>query len=129
MNRLTTRLQHHNLNRNGAKSNWTIRRRIVALTLSFCAAMVVWVVYKDPVTSCAMANMVPVDPDVAVKTVVVQSAFFLAAAVIGSYVFGATWEDRKKMDLIADEDPAPPQTPPKADVNNPDVQAQLNGSN
>ena len=126
--KLTTRIQHHNLNRNGRNSNWTIRRRIIALTLTFCAGCVAYILYYKIDTRTAET--------------IAQSAFALAGAVVGSYVFGATWEDRKKMDILSDQQDQdqpqqpqfqqpnqPAQTPPPPNVNNPDVQAQLDGSN
>lgn len=53
---------------------------------------------------------------------IVTSSYYLAGAVIGSYVFGATWEDRKKMELgISDPTDDEPQQEKKKNVDNPDA--------
>ncbi len=87
------------------------------MSLLFCAGMVIWVVSGNSMPVCTAANMAPVDPDLAVKTAVIQAAFFLAATIIGSYVFGATWEDNNKVNaaMTAQGNDSPSQsaiTPP-----------------
>lgn len=59
--------------------SWRVRRRIVCLTLAFCAAVV--------------GYSVSVGGDSRVLETAVLGAFALSGAVIGSYVFGAVWED------------------------------------
>jgi len=79
-------LVQNNLERNPGKSSWAIRRRIIILTLIFCAGVVTYLTLKGTDTRTAET--------------IVQSAFALAGAVIGSYVFGACWEDRSKIDAL-----------------------------
>ncbi len=61
------------------RPSWTIRRRIITATLLFCAAMAVTIMLKDSGSET--------------ETALVYSLFGLAGAVIGSYIFGATWDD------------------------------------
>jgi len=59
---------------------WKIRRRIVNCTLLFCATCIAKIVFLeggDPSTNAA----------------IVYALSTLAGAVIGSYIFGATWND------------------------------------
>jgi hypothetical protein len=72
--------QNNNTNRNAGIASWTIRRRIIVLTLIFCSGLVMYITFKGTDTRTAET--------------IVQSAFYLAGMVIGSYVFGAVWEDR-----------------------------------
>lgn len=60
-------------------AHWKIRRRVVAITLAFCAAVVAYCVY--------------VNTGSRTEETAVLSSFGLAGAVIGSYIFGAVWED------------------------------------
>lgn len=62
---------------------WKLRRRIINLTLLFCAGIVIWLVIDGRDTNLAAAT--------------VNAAFLLAGMVIGSYVFGAAWDDRNVM--------------------------------
>jgi len=59
---------------------WTRRRRIIHMTLLYCAAMVAWLTERHP--------------DSPMVSQVVLGLLALAGAVIGSYVFGATWDDK-----------------------------------
>ena len=70
-------------------ASWRIRRRIVGLTLAFCAAVV--------------GYSVSVGGDSRVLETAVLGAFALSGAVIGSYVFGAVWEDNTAARLRKDE--------------------------
>lgn len=65
------------------RPSWRIRRRVVALTLLFCAGEIVYL------TGWAG------DTDLA-KTIA-SGILILAGSVIGSYVFGATWDDSNVM--------------------------------
>lgn len=58
---------------------WKHRRRIIYGTLLYCAAAVVWLVERHPESPTAVQ--------------VVIALIGLAGAVIGSYVFGAVWDD------------------------------------
>ena len=66
-----------------AKPSWTVRRRIIIATLLFCAFCVVYVmVWGD---------------DRGVLETIVFCAFGLGLSVIGSYIFGAVWDDKNVM--------------------------------
>ena len=60
---------------------WKIRRRVVILTLMFCALSVVYLMLFGE--------------DTRLNETIVVGAFFLAGSTIGSYIFGATWENKK----------------------------------
>ncbi len=79
--------------RNRGIGKWSIRRRIILCTLVFCAVVVLTALFDKEI-----------DPEVA-KTAIGQ-AFLSASMVIGSYVFGATWDDKnaRKDDCDSDED-------------------------
>lgn len=65
------------------KPSWKVRRRIIIATLLFCAFLVAYItVWGDgrPVLET-----------------VVFCAFGLALSVIGSYIFGAVWDDKNVM--------------------------------
>lgn len=65
--------------RNNGKPSWRIRRAIIFSTLGICAAS--W-------------GYAQVFQDVEMVKAVLPSVVLLASAVIGSYVFGAVWDDR-----------------------------------
>jgi len=60
--------------------SWRIRRRIIAVTLVLCAFVVIYLLFqgKDTRLHESLAN----------------GAFLLAGSVIGTYVFGAAWDDK-----------------------------------
>ena len=68
------------------KNEWKIRRRIIFSTLTFCALVICYILWEDMKTEVAEAAM--------------TAAFALAGMVIGSYVFGAVWDDHnvRKLD-------------------------------
>lgn len=66
------------MNRNEGQRPWGFRRKVVISTLLFCALTILLSLTKD--TTVAEAA--------------VTSAFALAGAVIGSYIFGAVWNDK-----------------------------------
>lgn len=57
---------------------WKNRRRVIFLTLIFCAVCVSYIMIKGE--------------DNEVNKVIVMWSFLLSGGTIGSYVFGATWE-------------------------------------
>lgn len=65
------------------KPSWKIRRRIIIATLAFCAFVIAY--------SMVWGDERPV------HETIVLGAFALAGAVIGSYIFGAAWDDRNVM--------------------------------
>lgn len=68
------------------KPSWTIRRRIVIATLLFCAFCVTYIM------------VIPGGKPV--HEMIVMSCFGLALSVIGSYIFGAVWDDKNVMKEI-----------------------------
>lgn len=75
-----------NLDRNAKCGPWTVRRRIIVITLVFCAAVVTYITFQHT--------------DSRTAETIVQSAFALAGAIIGSYCFSAVWQDRAALDNL-----------------------------
>lgn len=80
-----------------ARPSWKIRRRIIVATLIFCALEIVWFTFKGKDTN--LANNI------------VLGCFALAGSTIGSYVFGAVWDDKNTNQFehepeLVKEDPA-----------------------
>lgn len=65
------------------KPSWKVRRSLVVLTLLFCAVVISKIVYSEWDSTTAQ--------------VALFGAFGLAFATIGSYVFGAIWDDSNFM--------------------------------
>lgn len=63
------------------RPSWRIRRRVIFATLAFCAFWLSWIVVSAP-------------PDSRLHETIALGLLGLAASVVGSYVFGAAWEDR-----------------------------------
>lgn len=62
------------------RPSWTIRRRIVVITLLWCGGMVSYLsIFGRPVS---------------LSETTVNGCLLLMASVIGSYVFGAVWDDK-----------------------------------
>lgn len=74
-------------NNNGidSRASWKIRRRIVNTTLIFCGAVILYLVLygKDTELNQTIAN----------------GLILLAASTIGSYIFGATWDQKHKREV------------------------------
>lgn len=63
------------------KPSWAIRRRIIIITLLWCGGMVTYLAaWGRPIT---------------LSDTVANGCLLLMASVIGSYVFGAVWEDTR----------------------------------
>lgn len=65
---------------------WKNRRRVIFGTLLFCAAMLVYLAGWGA--------------DTQVNETMTMGLLLLAAAVIGSYVFGAVWDDKNVLAMI-----------------------------
>lgn len=65
--------------RNPAMSSWTVRRRFMFAVSAFCALAISYVLV-------ARLDTTPADT-------AVTMGFFTLATIVGSYVFGAAWED------------------------------------
>lgn len=65
------------------RPSWAVRRRIIIATLLFCAGEIIYL------TGWAE------DTDLA--STIANGVLILAGSVIGSYVFGAVWDDRNFM--------------------------------
>jgi hypothetical protein len=61
---------------------WRVRRRFMVWVITFCMSVVSWVLYKEMTGPVA-------------ETAVTMS-FLTIAGTIGSYVFGATWDNISK---------------------------------
>jgi len=59
--------------------SWKIRKRIVYLTLLFCALIITYVTYKGA--------------DTRLNETIIQFSYMLGASTIGSFIFGAVWHD------------------------------------
>lgn len=82
------------------KAQWKIRRAIIIMTLIACALIV--------------GKLLVIGPDSDLSQTLANGAFMLAGAVIGSYVFGAAWDDqneRRAMISTAVAQPAAPAAP------------------
>lgn len=64
-----------------SNDNWKFRRRVVFSTLAFCALAVGYLIVKGNDQSTLQWN-------------IAMGLIILAASVIGSYVFGAVWDDK-----------------------------------
>ncbi|MBS7697863.1 MULTISPECIES: hypothetical protein [unclassified Chelatococcus] len=73
-----------------AKDNWKIRRRVVFGALGYIAIMLAFIVLVG--TDSALFGQVAV------------GLIGAAVAIIGSYVFGAVWDDNGKRRLMAERD-------------------------
>jgi len=69
-------------NRNGPTATWRVRRRIIHTTLIFCACCVLYVLLMPKPTS--------------VHETIAVALIGLAISVIGSYIFGAVWDDKNQ---------------------------------
>lgn len=69
------------------KPSWKARRRIIYATLIFCAFCIGYILFKGQPTS--------------LNEIIVLSCFGLAGSVIGSYVFGAVWDDKNFMEQVS----------------------------
>lgn len=66
-----------------SRNSWTIRRRIIIGTLLWCGAMVTYLaIFGRPVS---------------LSETIANGCLLLMASVIGSYVFGAVWDDKSKL--------------------------------
>ena len=65
------------------KPSWKYRRRVVFGTLIFCALAITWLVVRGE--------------DIRLHETIAIGLIGLAVSVIGSYVFGAAWDDRNVM--------------------------------
>ena len=90
----------YNLDRNNGGKSWAVRRKIIVWTLVFCGAMIAYITFKGT--------------DNRTAETIVQSAFALAGAVIGSYCFAAVTEDKAKILSLNGQ---PSQQDPNAPLN------------
>lgn len=83
--------------------NWAIRRRIVFVALTYIALMVIYIVWRGTDTSLYQQ--------------VAVALIGAAVAIIGSYVFGAVWDDKSKRSDVKTT-PATSAAPRKATPKN-----------
>lgn len=79
--------------RNSPRSNWRVRRRLIWLTVLFCMSVITYVIWRDSDTKLADSAM--------------TMAFLLLGSTLGSYVFGATYEDLSVTKLRLQSPPPP----------------------
>ena len=77
--------------RNEGQKPWSFRRRVVITALLFCAGIVAKVTVWGHSSE-------------GIGEALVTSAFGLAGAVIGSYIFGAVWNDNTQGRKTDDSD-------------------------
>ncbi len=65
--------------RNPGSSSWKVRRRMMFLVVFFCMWVIGYVLVKDRTSGPADTAL--------------TMAFLTIISIVGSYVFGATWED------------------------------------
>lgn len=65
--------------RNGNEQPWNVRRKFMFVVSAFCMGVITYVLYKELNTAPAEAA--------------VTMAFLTLTGIIGSYVFGAVWQD------------------------------------
>lgn len=64
------------------RSSWAVRRRIIIATLLWCASLVTYLaIWGRPIT---------------LVEAIASGCLLLMGSVIGTYVFGATWDDQAK---------------------------------
>lgn len=82
------------------KITWNNRRRVINLALMFCVAVIVVIILM-----CAVG--IGIDRDIqpnitSVLITLITSAVFFGMAVIGSYIFGASWDSNNFRSKITD---------------------------
>lgn len=77
--------------------SWKLRRRIIYGTLFFCAGEVLYLTVWGS--------------DTDLHSTIANGLILLAASVIGSYVFGAVWDDRNYMAMT--KKTKDPEIPPE----------------
>jgi hypothetical protein len=90
-------LDHHDRPALGQPGSWTVRRRFMFAVSAFCMCVISWVLWRDMTSSVAEAAVV--------------SSFFVLATIVGSYVFGAAWQDNTAMRVVSGGSSAPMPTP------------------
>ncbi|TCM56144.1 hypothetical protein C8J36_103514 [Rhizobium sp. PP-F2F-G48] len=66
-----------------ASPDWAVRRRIIILSLLWCAGMVTYLaVFGRPI---------------ALSDTIAMNLIFLFGGIVGSYVFGAVWDRKNEM--------------------------------
>ena len=75
------------------RPSWRIRRRIIVATLLFCAGEIIYLTLWGEDTSLAET--------------IANGVLILAGSTIGSYVFGAVWDDRNVMAMRKPNEPDP----------------------
>lgn len=68
------------------KPSWKIRRRLVNITLAFCAIVIAYLAYADGNSS--------------VREIIALGLIGLAGSTLGSYLFGAVWDDKNYLNAM-----------------------------
>lgn len=79
------------------KPSWKVRKRIIIVSLLFCAFCILWVLLNS-------------NDSRPVYEIIVICSFTFGASIVGSYIFGAAWDDsnymkalKPKEDITADQ--------------------------
>ena len=65
----------------GRPGTWENRRRVIFLSLLYCAGVISYITGWGE--------------DTTLNKAIIESAFLLAGMIIGAYVFGAVWDDKE----------------------------------
>jgi len=63
------------------EAKWENRRRVMFVTLAFCFGLITWLLVWG-------------EPESPLHETMTQFSFVLIMTTVGSYVFGAAWENR-----------------------------------
>lgn len=69
--------------------SWKIRRRFMFVVVAFCMLVILGALFLMPNGSASSTAII--------------AAFTTISATMGSYVFGATWDDRNKSNAVVNE--------------------------
>lgn len=74
-----------------SKPSWKIRRRLVYATLGFCAGIIVYLTGWGE--------------DTELHTTIAIGVIGAAVSTLGSYIFGATWDDKNILTTLRPDSP------------------------
>lgn len=80
------------------RPSWRIRRRVVIATIGFCMGCIVYLMVKG-------------EADSRLHETIAMGIIGLFVSTIGSYVFGATWDDKNVMTVMGKDAYREPTAP------------------
>ena len=72
------------------RPSWKIRRRVVIATIGFCMGCIVYLMVKG-------------EADSRLHETIAMGVIGLFVSTVGSYVFGAAWDDKNIMSILGKE--------------------------